>query len=55
MALQPHDSPSATRFLTHKVAGSCFTFYSADEIRKISAKAITSPVTFDTLNHPVTG
>ena len=30
-----------------------FSFYDADEVRKISVKRITNPVLFDGLNNPV--
>jgi len=44
MSLALKDVPVA-----HQVKGLFFTFYSPDEIRKLSVKKLTQPVTFDTL------
>lgn len=35
--------------ISHQVKGLYFTFYTPDEIRKLSVKKLTQPVTFDTL------
>lgn len=37
------------------VSGIAFTFYSAEEVRKMSVKALNNPVMFDTLGNPVEG
>ena len=44
MSLALKDVPVA-----HQVKGLFFTFYSPEEIRKLSTKKLTQPVTFDTL------
>jgi len=38
-----------------KVSSVSFSFYTSDEIRKLSVKQITNPVTLDNLGHPTTG
>jgi DNA-directed RNA polymerase I subunit RPA1 len=37
------------------VSGIGFSAYTADEIRKLSVKAITNPTSFDLLGHPMNG
>lgn len=32
-----------------------FSFYESDDIKKLSVKAITNPMIFNTLDHPSTG
>ncbi|KAI9145359.1 hypothetical protein BKA69DRAFT_1050981 [Paraphysoderma sedebokerense] len=32
-----------------------FTFYSTDQIRKLSVKSITNPITYDAMGHPNRG
>lgn len=46
---------SGERFLIHQVVGSCFSFYSDEDIRKISVKRVTSAVAFDGMQHPIQG
>lgn len=41
--------------VVHEISHSQFSFYSPDEIRRISVKQITSPVTFNALKQPVSG
>jgi DNA-directed RNA polymerase I subunit RPA1 len=41
------------RVLTKHVTGAAFSFYSADEIRALSVKRITNPLSFDQLKQPV--
>lgn len=41
--------------IRHAVDEIGFGFLTDDEIRKLSVKRITSPVTFDTLNNPLPG
>jgi DNA-directed RNA polymerase I subunit RPA1 len=45
--------------ISHPVSASIksvgFSFYSAEEIRKLSVKNITNPQLFDTLEHPTSG
>jgi len=43
------------RFLVHQVVGTCFSFYSDDDIRKLSVKKITSAVAFDAMQHAIQG
>jgi DNA-directed RNA polymerase I subunit RPA1 len=42
----------AVRFLTEQVVGTSFRFYTDDEVRKLSVRRVTNPVTFDTFNRP---
>ena len=46
---------SGERFLIHQVVGTCFSFYSDEDIRKISVKRVTSAVAFDGMQHPIQG
>ncbi len=41
--------------VTNEVVGIAFTFYTPDEIRKISVKQLSNPVMFDTLGNPQEG
>ena len=41
--------------LGHDVTAVSFAFFTTEEIHKLSVKRITSPVLFDTLNHPTKG
>ncbi len=41
----------ASRFLTEAVVGTSFRFYTDDEVRRLSVKRVTNPVTFDAFNH----
>lgn len=43
------------RFLTQQVVGTSFSFYTDEEIRRISVKRITNPQTFDSFNHATEG
>ncbi|ORY31547.1 beta and beta-prime subunits of DNA dependent RNA-polymerase [Rhizoclosmatium globosum] len=46
----------ATGGITNRqVTGVSFSFYSPDEIRKLSVKQITNPILLDALNHPTKG
>ncbi len=45
----------AVRFLTEQVVGTSFRFYNDDEIRRMSVKRVTNPITFDSFNHPTEG
>lgn len=45
----------AARLLTQQVVGVSFAFYTDEEIRKLSVKAITNPQTFDANNLPMDG
>ena len=40
------------RFLTETVIGTSFSFFTDDEVRRMSVCRITNPVTFDQFNHP---
>ncbi|TPX51338.1 DNA-directed RNA polymerase [Synchytrium endobioticum] len=40
------------RPISKQVSAVAFSFYSAEEIKKLSVKQITNPILFDTLNHP---
>lgn len=41
----------AARLLSREVTGASFSVYSDDDIRRLSVKRITNPVTFTSLNH----
>lgn len=41
--------------IRHAVDEIGFSFFTDDDIRKLSVKRLTSPITFDTLNHPLPG
>lgn len=38
-----------------RLNGVRFSFYSPDEIKKMSVKEINNPIAFDTLNRPIRG
>jgi DNA-directed RNA polymerase I subunit RPA1 len=40
------------RLLTSSIVGAGFSFYSDDEIRRMSVKRLTNPQTFDSFGHP---
>ena len=40
---------------TATVSKISFSFYEPKDIKKLSVKAITNPLIFDTLDHPTTG
>jgi hypothetical protein len=42
---------AASRYLTQQVVGTSFRFYTEEEVRRISVKRVTNPVTFDSFNH----
>jgi DNA-directed RNA polymerase I subunit RPA1 len=44
----------AARILTQQVVGTSFAFYTDEEIKRLSVKRVTNPVTFDTYAHPTT-
>ena len=41
--------------ISRRLAGVAFSYYTADEIRKLSVKEITNPIAFDALNRPLKG
>lgn len=41
--------------ISRRLAGVGFSYYTADEIRKLSVKEITNPIAFDSLNRPLKG
>ena len=45
----------AARFLTHHVGGTSFSFYTDEEVRRVSVRRVSSAVTFDAFGHPTAG
>lgn len=43
---------AASRILTQQVVGTTFAFYTDDEIRRLSVKKLTNPMTFDNFGRP---
>ena len=41
--------------ISHEVSNVGFSFYSSEEIEKLSVKRITSSIAFDSLNNPIPG
>lgn len=46
---------SSRRPLSDEVAGASFSFFTADDIRKLSIKQITNSTSFDELQNPIDG
>lgn len=45
----------SARAIGEVIDGVSFSFYTPDDVRRLSVKALTNPVTFDELQHPVEG
>jgi len=49
------ENPREKAVLGHEITRVSFSFYTTEEIRRLSVKQITNPVLLDTLNHPNKG
>lgn len=45
----------ATRLLNNCIVGTSFSFFTDEEVRRLSVKRVTNPMTFDAHNHPLPG
>lgn len=41
--------------VSREITSVAFSFFTSDEIRKLSVKQITNPILFDNLDHPTKG
>ena len=55
MAGAPYGNVEHQRWFKHVLTGTTFSFYSDQEIKKLSVKEVTNPTAFNTLGAPLRG
>ena len=55
MSGAPYGNVEHQRWFRHSLSGTTFSYYSDQEIKKLSVKQVTSPFAFNTLGMPLRG